>query len=47
MKFARQVAHTVHVFEDGRVLESGPPAQIFENPHQEATKLLLAETQAA
>jgi ABC-type polar amino acid transport system ATPase subunit len=47
MKFARQVAHTVHVFENGRVLESGPPDQIFENPHQEATKLLLAETQAA
>jgi polar amino acid transport system ATP-binding protein len=47
MKFARQVAHTVHVFENGRVLESGPPGQIFENPHQEATKMLLSETQAA
>ena len=47
MRFARQVAHTVHVFENGRVLESGPPGQIFENPHQEATKLLLSETQAA
>jgi ABC-type polar amino acid transport system ATPase subunit len=47
MKFARQVAHTVHVFENGRVLESGPPGQIFENPHQEATKVLLSETQAA
>jgi ABC-type polar amino acid transport system ATPase subunit len=47
MKFARQVAHTVHVFENGRVLESGPPEQVFESPHQEATKVLLAETQAA
>ena len=47
MKFARQVAHTVHVFGEGRVLESGPPGQIFENPHQEATKMLLSETQAA
>jgi ABC-type polar amino acid transport system ATPase subunit len=47
MKFARQVAHTVHVFESGRVLESGPPEQIFESPHQEATKVLLAENQAA
>ena len=25
MRFARQVAHTVHVFGDGRVVESGPP----------------------
>jgi ABC-type polar amino acid transport system ATPase subunit len=47
MKFARQVAHTVHVFENGRVLESGPPAQIFEDPRQEATRQLLAETLAA
>jgi polar amino acid transport system ATP-binding protein len=47
MKFARQVAQTVHVFENGRVLESGPPCQIFEDPRQEATRLLLAETQAA
>ena len=27
MRFARQVAHTVHVFGDGRVIESGPPAR--------------------
>ncbi len=47
MKFARQVAHTVHVFENGRVVESGPPAQIFEAPNQEATRILLAESQAA
>ena len=47
MSFARQVAQTVHVFEDGKVLESGPPGQIFENPLYESTKLLLAETLAA
>ena len=47
MRFARQVAHTVHVFGDGRVIESGPPAQIFEEPHEEATRLLLSEVQAA
>ena len=47
MSFARQVAQTVHVFEDGKVLESGPPGQIFENPCHESTKLLLAETLAA
>jgi polar amino acid transport system ATP-binding protein len=47
MRFARQVAHTVHVFGEGRVIESGPPGQIFEDPHQEATRLLLSEVQAA
>jgi polar amino acid transport system ATP-binding protein len=47
MRFARQAAHTVHVFGDGRVIESGPPERIFETPHEEATRLLLAEVQAA
>ena len=31
MQFARRVAHTVHVFGEGRVIESGPPAQIFDD----------------
>jgi polar amino acid transport system ATP-binding protein len=47
MQFARRVAHTVHVFGEGRVIESGPPSQIFEDPHQEATRNLLAAVQAA
>jgi ABC-type polar amino acid transport system ATPase subunit len=47
MQFARRVAHTVHVFGEGRVIESGPPAQIFEDPHQEATRNLLSVVQAA
>ena len=33
MQFARRVAHSVHVFGEGRVIESGPPGQIFEEPH--------------
>ena len=44
MKFARRVAQTVHVFDGGRVIESGPPCQVFEDPRVEATRLLLAET---
>ena len=32
MRFARQVAHTVHVFGEGRVLESGPPARSSRSP---------------
>ena len=47
MHFARRVAHTVHVFGDGRVIESGPPEQIFEDPREEATRLLLSNVQAA
>jgi polar amino acid transport system ATP-binding protein len=47
MRFARQVADTVHVFCDGRVVESGPPGRIFDDPHEPATRLLLAEVQAA
>ena len=47
MQFARRVAHTVHVFCDGRVIESGPPGQIFEDPKQEATRNLLASVRAA
>ena len=43
MAFARNVAHTVHVMHAGRVAESGPPAQIFEDPRQEVTRLFLAE----
>jgi polar amino acid transport system ATP-binding protein len=47
MHFARRVAQTVHVFGDGRVIESGPPGQVFEDPREEATRLLLSNVQAA
>jgi polar amino acid transport system ATP-binding protein len=47
MQFARRVSHVVHVFGDGRIIESGPPAQIFDDPQHEATKTLLSEVAAA
>jgi polar amino acid transport system ATP-binding protein len=47
MGFARHVAHTVHVFGGGRVLESGPPDQIFGTPLCAETQRFLAEVQAA
>jgi polar amino acid transport system ATP-binding protein len=47
MSFARRVADTVHVFGEGRVVESGPPDQIFNAPAHDATRALLAEVQAA
>ena len=46
MGFARTVAHTVHVMHAGRVAESGPPEQIFENPREEVTRAFLAQTRA-
>lgn len=47
MRFARQVAHTVHVLDGGRVVESGPPDQVFGDPKQEATRQLISESLAA
>jgi polar amino acid transport system ATP-binding protein len=47
MQFARRVSRTVHVFAEGRIIESGPPGQIFEEPQQEATRALLSEVLAA
>jgi ABC-type polar amino acid transport system ATPase subunit len=46
MSFARHVAHTVHVMHAGRIVESGPPAQIFESPEQQITRDFLAEEEA-
>ena len=43
MSFARRAAHQVHVFQDGQVLESGPPQQIFDNPREKATAEFLHE----
>ena len=39
MGFARNVSHTVHVMHAGRVAESGPPQQIFDDPREEITRL--------
>ena len=47
MHFARRVAQRVHVFGDGRVIESGPPEQIFDDPREEATRVLLSTVLAA
>jgi ABC-type polar amino acid transport system ATPase subunit len=47
MQFARRVAHKVHVFDEGKVIESGPPVQIFDAPEHEATRRLLSALQAA
>jgi ABC-type polar amino acid transport system ATPase subunit len=43
MSFARKVARTVHVMHDGRIAEAGSPSQIFDDPKQEVTKILLMQ----
>ncbi len=44
MNFARRVADTVHVFGGGIVVESGPPAQVFDAPQTEIARKFLQET---
>lgn len=43
MKFARSVAHTVHILHSGAIIESGPPEQVFDNPRHEITRGFLME----
>jgi polar amino acid transport system ATP-binding protein len=42
MDFARRVADRVVVFDRGRVIEVGPPKQIFEAPHAARTRDFLS-----
>jgi polar amino acid transport system ATP-binding protein len=42
MSFARRVANWVVVFERGKLLEQGPPEQIFEAPTVERTRDFLS-----
>ena len=41
MTFARQVANWVVVFDHGKVVEQGPPQQIFDNPTADRTRDFL------
>ncbi len=42
MSFARRVADRVVFLEHGRIVEQGPPEQIFDAPHEEATRVFLS-----
>lgn len=42
MGFARQVADQVVFLDDGRLLEQGPPEQVFGQPHEPRTRQFLA-----
>lgn len=47
MAFARRVSNVIHVFDAGRIVESGVPRQIFDEPGHEATRSLLDESRVA
>ena len=42
MGFARQAADKVCFLKDGRIVEEGPPEQLFANPERPETKAFLA-----
>jgi ABC-type polar amino acid transport system ATPase subunit len=43
MSFARRVATQVHVMDAGRIVESGPPEQVFGAPRSETTRSFLSK----
>lgn len=47
MGFARDVAHRVCFLDEGRILEQGPPGQIFTEPREERTRRFLDRIIAA
>jgi general L-amino acid transport system ATP-binding protein len=43
MGFARAVADRMFFFDQGQIIESGPPEEIFKNPKEDRTKLFLSQ----
>ena len=43
MGFARAVADTMYFFDQGQIVETGTPEQIFQNPQEDRTKLFLSQ----
>jgi polar amino acid transport system ATP-binding protein len=46
MAFARDVAHRVVFLDAGRILEQGPPAEVFANPREARTREFLTRFRA-
>jgi len=47
MGFARDIANRVCFLDAGRILEDGPPDQIFSNPSEARTRQFLDRVIAA
>jgi len=43
MGFARAVADRMFFFDQGQIVESGPPEEVFNNPKEDRTKLFLSQ----
>jgi general L-amino acid transport system ATP-binding protein len=43
MGFARAVANRMVLFDEGKIVEIGPPKQIFEDPQEERTRQFLSQ----
>ena len=43
MGFARAVADRMYFFDEGKIVESGTPEDIYNNPQEERTKLFLSQ----
>jgi general L-amino acid transport system ATP-binding protein len=43
MGFARAVAHRMYFFDQGQIVESGTPEEIFKRPKEDRTKLFLSQ----
>jgi polar amino acid transport system ATP-binding protein len=44
MGFAKEVSDRVIFFDNGKIVEQGPPLQIFDNPQNARTKAFLGAT---
>ncbi|MCG9126301.1 amino acid ABC transporter ATP-binding protein [Candidatus Poribacteria bacterium] len=44
MGFAREVADRILFFDEGLIVEDAPPAEFFDNPKHERTKLFISQT---
>jgi polar amino acid transport system ATP-binding protein len=40
--FAREVADTIAFLDNGRIVESGPPADVLANPRHDRARAFLA-----
>jgi general L-amino acid transport system ATP-binding protein len=43
MGFARSVADTLYFFDEGNIVETGTPEEIYNNPQEDRTKLFLSQ----
>jgi ABC-type polar amino acid transport system ATPase subunit len=43
MGFAREVAHRAVFMDEGRIVETGPPEEIFDRPRNPRTRAFLSK----